>query len=270
MEIFADLLKAYAWPIFFGIIIYTFYAHILSCFKFLGDLIKSRGLRVKYGDSETQIPPDDPNSTKQKEAKRVKEEAFLPSSSSPSSSSSSSTTTTTAPPIFHQIYNNAESESSIKMGFGVIKKDGFEIINQLHIKCDPEIKNVSGNEYNIGQKVYFAIQNILDNEICTPLCRIQFPSKFKHLSTEHPETGMMTINSALWGIGGVSTELVDLNLEISELSGLLGRSLKPGQIARFFIRLKIPETIECFDVIMKLESENHYKIERKLSLMTNQ
>lgn len=282
MEIFnsiIDLLKAYAWPIFLSIVIFKFYGHILNFFKFFAGLIKDRGLSGKYRDYELQINAGDPDTAKQKLTKKVKEDTFIsslsstsPSSSSPSSSStsSSSTTTTTTPPNpSYYSYGNSEYENLVRMGFGIVDKDGFQITNQLFIKYDPEIKNFSSIQYNIGQKLIFALQNLLDTEIYAPLCQIQFPSKFKHLSTEKPETGIMTINSELWGIGGISTELVDLNAELSELSGFLGRSLKPGQIARFFIRFKIPETKDSFDITMKLRTENYNEMETKLTLFTN-
>jgi len=259
LESITELLKAYAWPIFFVVLIFRFKDHILKVFTFFGELIRSRGLRGKYGDSELQIPPVDPDSTKQKLTKEVREEVF--SSSSSSSISSSSDYSSSAP--------NNELDESIHMGFGTARTNGLEITDFLNIHYNPEIKTVGVNHYTIGQRVYFAINNISSEELFAPLCFVQFSSEFKHLSTENPETGTMTINSTLWGIGGISTELIDLNSETSEISGFIGRQLKPGQIARFFIRFNIPDTKNQFNIVMKLKAEGYDEIKRKLVLSAN-
>jgi hypothetical protein len=285
MEIFKsiiDLLKAYAWPIFLFIVILKFYGHILNFFKFFAELIRDRGFSGRYGNYELQIRPGDPDTAKQKLSNKVREDTFIsslastspsslsPHSTSTTSTSSTTTTTTTQPPnSLDKNYNIIEYQNSIRMGFGIVNKNGFEIIDQLSTRCDPEIKIVAGIEYNIGQKVNFAVQNLFGTELFSPFLQIQFPSKFKHLSTENPEKGIMTINSELWGIGGISTELIDLNAELSELSCFLGRRLKPGQIARFFIRFKLPDEKESFNVIMKLKPENYGQIEIKLLLNAN-
>jgi hypothetical protein len=259
LESLTELLKAYAWPLFFIVLILMYKAHILKAFTFFGELIRSRGLRGKYGDSELEIPPDDPDNTKQKLTKKVREEIFSSSSSSSSSSAS----------VHSPRMSNNGLDKSIHMGFGIVSTNGLDITDYLNINFNPEMKTVFPDHYSIGQKVYFAIKNISNMELFSPLCSIRFPSKFKHLSTENPETGIMTINSELWGIGGISTELVDLNSEISEISGFIGRQLKPGQVARFFIRFNIPDTKNRFNIVMKFKAEEFDQIEQELALHTN-
>jgi len=260
LESITELLKAYAWPLFFVIIIYYFKAHILKAFTFFGELIRDRGVRGKYKDSVLEIPGVDPDITKQKLAKQVREETF--SSSSLSSSSSNFE--------YSKSMTDIGLDKLIHMGFGAVKTKGLEITNFLNINFNPDIMTIGVNQFSTGQRVYFAIQNISNMEILAPLCFVQFPSKFKHLSTENPETGIMTINSELWGIGGISTELVDLDSETSEISGFIGRRLEPGKVARFFIRFNIPDTKNSFNIFMKLKAEEYDEIETELVLSTNQ
>lgn len=262
LESITELLKAYAWQLFFLILVFKFKAQILNTFTFFGELIKTRGVSGKYGDSEFQIPPGDPDNTKQKLTKKVKENIF---SSSSSNSSESSSISDSSP----NMANNGLVEL-IHMGFGTVRSNGVEITDFLNINYNPDMKTVGVNHYCTGQRVYFAIKNISNMELFAPLCFVQFPSKFKHLSMDNPETGIMTINSELWGIGGISTELIDLNSETSTISGFIGRQLKPGQVARFFIRFNIPDTNNRFNIVMKLKAEGYDEIETKLVLSTNQ
>ena len=249
LESITELLKAYAWPIFLFIIILLFKDPIFKIGAFFRELIKSRGLKGKYKNSEILIPPDDPETTKQRSVDEVRDKVF----SSLSLSSS-----------------YVGVDESIIMGFGVVSTKDFEIAGNLNIHWNPDMKTVNGNHYEIGQRVYFAIKNISDIEFRSPLCAVQFPSTFTHLSTESPETGKMTINSDLWGIGGASTELRDLNSGITEISAFLGRVLRPGQLARFFIRLNIPNEKGNFKLIMKFRTERKDEIHRELNLIISQ
>jgi len=268
IEFIAKILEAYAWPVFFTILILLFKPKILEAFTFFGSLIKIRGLKGKYRDSEFQIPPDDPDTSKQKLANKVREETYQSFSISSSSNSVSN--------ISNQKQDNGGHDNLIVMGFLNVKTNESEINDSLNINFNPEMKTVYGDNpeelkhYEIGQKVYFAIKNISDIKLVMPLCHVQFPSKFKHLSTEQPETGFMTINSELWGIGGISTELIDLDSKTTEISGIIGRELKPGQLARFLIRFKIPKSKNSFDIIMKLKADVYDTFEKKLVLNTNQ
>lgn len=270
IEFIAKILEAYAWPVFFTILILLFKPKILEAFTFFGSLIKTRGLKGKYRDSEFLIPPDDPDTSKQKLANKVREETYSYSFSSPSLSSLSDSS------IQKPSFGNGELDNLIVMGFLNVKTNESEINDSLNINFNPEMKTVYRDNpeelkhYEIGQKVYFAIKNISDIKLVMPLCHVQFPSKFKHLSTEQPETGFMTINSELWGIGGISTELIDLDSKTTEISGIIGRELKPGQLARFLIRFKIPKSKNSFDIIMKLKADGYDAFEKKLLLNTNQ
>ena len=80
----------------------------------------------------------------------------------------------------------------------------------------------------------------------------------------------MAINSDLWGIGGISTELVDIPPATTEISGLLGRRLVPDQMIRFFIRFNIPKEKANFRLIMKFRAEGIDEIQRELDLNTIQ
>ncbi|MFC1798367.1 hypothetical protein ACFLZL_00985 [Thermodesulfobacteriota bacterium] len=262
LESITELLKAYAWPLFFLVLALIFYSHILKAFTFFGELIKDRGVIGKYGDSEFKIPRSDPDDTKQKLTKEVREKVFSSSSSSPSESSSISDHSPTMA--------NIGLDEAIHMGFGIVGTNGLEINDFFNINYNPDMRTVDLKHYETGQRVYFAIKNISNIELFAPLCFVQFPSKFKHLSMDNPEAGIMTINSELWGIGGISTELIDLNSDTSSISGFIGRQLTPGQVARFFIRFNIPDTKNEFNIVMKLKAEGYEEIEKQLVLSTNQ
>lgn len=277
IEFIAKVLEAYAWPLFFTILILLFKSKILETFTFFGSLIKTRGLKGKYGASEIQIPPDDPDTSKQVLTNKVREKTYSSFSISSSSKSlSNSSSSKSLSNISSQKQGNGGHDNLIIMGFLNVKTNESEINDSLNINFNPEMKTFYGDNpeelkhYEIGQKVYFAIKNISDIKLVMPLCHVQFPSKFKHLSTEQPETGLMTINSELWGIGGISTELINLDSKITEISGIIGRELKPGQVAQFFIRFKIPKTKNSFDIIMKLKVDGYDAFEKKLVLNTNQ
>ena len=255
LESITEILKTSIWPIFLFIIIIKFRDPIFKIGAFFGELIKERGAKARMGSAEVEIPGVDPESAKQKIADEAKDNALLSYSPSLSSSSSSSL---------------SNLDESILMGFRVVGKNKVEITDTLSINWNPDMKTVITSHYEIGQRVLFAIANLSDYEYEFPFCAVQFPAIFKHLSTESPETGAMMINSDLWGLGGITTELVELTAETTEISGLLGRKLLPGKMIGFFIRFKIPEHKADFKLIMKFRVDGNDEIQRELNLLTNQ
>ena len=65
-ELIVDLLKAYAWPIFFTVILILFKKQVANIGAFVRDIINERGMRIQHKDSvlnairtgESQIIPE--------------------------------------------------------------------------------------------------------------------------------------------------------------------------------------------------------------------
>ena len=228
-ELLFDLLKAleaYAWPIFFAFILIYFKKDVINIGIFLSDIIKQRGIGIQHKDTLVRI---DPPGTQEKDI-------------SPS-----------AKPVLHkEIMQKADGE--VKFGWLQIKGDSVEVTNELEITRDPDKRFFENKTYEIGQQLHFAVVNGTSENLVYPLCSIEFTSRFKHLHTENPATGIRKINSDLWGMSGQLTELRDISLSRTEISSILARVLRPGQFVKFFVRFELPENVAEYNLRMKLKA----------------
>ncbi len=155
-----------------------------------------------------------------------------------------------------------------KVEFGWLRTEGdiVEVTNELIITRDPDKRTFENKTYEIGQQLHFAVVNGTSKNLEYPLCSIEFTSRFKHLHTENPATGIRTINSDLWGMSGQLTELRDTSLSRTEISSILARVLKQGQFVRFFVRFDFPGNEAEYNLRMKLKVEGKSEMTKDLIL----
>jgi hypothetical protein len=226
IELIFDLLKAYAWPIFFVFTLIFFKRQLINIGAFLGDIIKKRGIGVQHKDTSLRI---DPPGTQEKDF-----------------------SATAIPGLREEITRMADGEAE----FGWLKTEGdsVEVTNELIVTRDPDKRTIENKTYEIGQQLHFAVVNGTTENLIYPICSIEFTSQFKHLHTENPAAGMRTINSDLWGMSGRLTELRDITISRTEISSVLARVLSPGQFVKFFVRFELPNYEADYNLRMKLKS----------------
>jgi len=248
-KLFIDLLKDAAWPIFFLIllliIVPRYKTEIYGVFKFFASLIQKRGVKTPYGE----IPP----------------ETDLPGSNSGDVTPATEGTEVLykedrARELAEQIAKGriAEKEKIPKLDviLGFYQegtKDVPVITTTLEVTYQPEYKDIDGVRYAIGQKIEFMIVNFSASKVLKyPQVAVEFPSKFKHLNTAHPDRGYRTTNSNLWGMGGRLTQLEDKpSSETIEISSIPKRQLEPGEGIRFFIRFQLPNETKNYNLKMR-------------------
>lgn len=237
-ELIVDLLKAYAWPIFFSVTLILFKKQVGNIGTFLRDVIKERGIGIQHKDTSVRI---DPPGTQEKDI------------------------SSSAKAIIHKETEQKVS-GEVKFGWPKIEGDSVEVTNEEEYTRDPDKITFENKTYVTGQRFYFAVVNDTSDDLVLPLCSIEFPSRFKHLNMENPATGIRTINSELWGISGPFTKLQEVSLSRTEISGILARVLKPGAFVRFFVRFDIPENESKFNLKMKLKAAGESEIKKDLIL----
>ncbi|OGP86035.1 MAG: hypothetical protein A2Z08_07165 [Deltaproteobacteria bacterium RBG_16_54_11] len=136
-------------------------------------------------------------------------------------------------------------------GFFESLPGGSFLIQKMEVLYDPWLKEAEGKIYELGQKVEFSILNFTKNGFEFPLCAVEFPKSFMHLDTEHPESGRLTINSDLWGLGGQLTQLRELSDEMMEISSVPTRILKSNEGLRFFVRFNLPNITKEYTLRIK-------------------
>jgi hypothetical protein len=237
-ELIIDLLKAYAWPMFFTATLILYKKQVVSIGSFLGDIIAERGIGIHHKDTSLRI---DPPGTQGKDVSLSAE---------------------TIP------HKEIEQGVSGKVKFGFIETKGInaEVTDKIEITRNLEQITFENKPYDIGQRVYFAVVNDTSDNLFLPLCHIKFPAAFKHLNTENPANGVKTINSELWGLSGRFARLQEVSPSRTEISGLLARVLKPGEFVQFFVRFNIPKNEPKFDLRMKLKSGDKPEIEKNLTI----
>jgi len=234
-----DLLKAYAWPIFFAAILILFKAQVINIGTFFSDIIKERGIGIKHKDTSLRIDPPD---TQEKDISQLKPK----------------------PVPLKEITNKEDGQ--VKFGWLKMKDGIMEVTNELEITRDPDEKVFENRTYMIGQQHHFAVINSTSEDLVYPLCSIEFTSSFKHLHTENPATGIRTINSDLWGMSAQLTELRDISPSRTEISSILARVIRPGQFVRFFVRFDLPDNEVEYNLRMKLREEGKREITKDLIL----
>jgi len=145
-----------------------------------------------------------------------------------------------------KLMNKLKEQHIISLGFAD-EASPINILDEIHVVYNPSTRKVGEITYNFGQRIYFRIRNDGDQKIFAPLCFVRFSLDFRHLDTNHPESQRWTINSDIWGIGGASTQLKEVSPDELEISGFLGRELKPRDIKTFFIRFNIREKYKPLD-----------------------
>ena len=238
LELIFDLLKGYAWPIFFAVILILFKRQVSNIGIFLSDIIKERGIGIKHRDTSFRI---DPPGTQEKDI------STLPT-----------------PGAHKEITQKADGE--VKFGWLKTEGDNAVVTNELEITRDPDKRTFENKTYAIGQQLYFAVANGTSENLVYPFCSIEFTSQFKHLHTENPATAIRTINSDLWGMSGRLTELRDISLSRTEISSILARVLKPGEFLKFFVRFELPENEAKYNLTMKLRAVEKPEITKDLIL----
>lgn len=143
----------------------------------------------------------------------------------------------------------------VKLGWLKMERGIVDVSDKIEVSRKPEVKYFETKNYMIGQCLNFAVINGTSDDLKFPLCFIDFPSKFKHIHTEKPESGVRSISSDLWGMSGQLTELREMSLERMELSSVLASVLNPGQPVRFFLRFDLPDSDANYKIQMKLKAE---------------
>jgi hypothetical protein len=238
LELIIDFLKAYAWPIFFTTTLLIFKKQVVNIGSFLGNIIAERGIGIQHKDTSLRI---DPPGTQEKDV------------------------SLSAETIPHKEIEQGVS-GDIKFGFLETKGISEEVTDEVEITRDLDQMTFENKTYETGQRVYFAVVNDTSDNLVLPLCHIEFPAAFKHLNTENPATGVLTINSELWGLSGRFTELKEVSLSRTEISGILARVLKPGEFVRFFVRFNIPKNEFKFDLQMKLKAVDEQERKKDLTI----
>lgn len=238
LELIFDLRKAYAWPIFFTVILILFKKQVANIGTFVRDIINERGIGIQHKDTSVRI---DPPGTQEKDI------------------------SSSAKAITHK---ETEQRVNGDVQFGWLKMigDSVDVTDEVEITRDPDKMTFENKTYETGQRFYFAVVNDTSDNLVSPLCSIEFPTRFMHLNIENPATGIRTINSELWGISGGLSELQEVSLSRTEISGILARVLKPGAFVRFFVRFDIPENEPKFVLQMKLKADGKSEINKDLTL----
>lgn len=241
LELIVDLLKAYAWPIFFTVILILFKKQVANIGAFVRDIINERGMRIQHKDTSVRI---DPPGTQEKDI------------SSPAKAITRKETV-------------QRVKGEVQFGWLEMIGDNVDVTDEVEVTRDPDKMTFENETYETGQRCYFAVVNNTSDDLVSPLCSIEFPTQFMHLNMENPATGIKTINSELWGMSGQLTELQEVSLSRIEISSILARVLKPGAFVRFFVRFDIPGNKSKFVLQMRLKVDGKSEIKKALTLKVN-
>lgn len=243
---FVGLFKAMIWPLFILLLICLFKKTIKKLIRIFVKRFSRDPLKFGYGHAYVGVDRnDDPPSTKEKD--RLRAEPLPPEDN-----------------IDKLLKKRPPGELSLAIGGFFKYFNGSSMISQkMEVLYDPWLKEIEGKSYEIGQKVEFSIFNITKNDLELPLCAVEFPKSFMHLDTEHPESGRLTINSDLWGMGARLTQLRELSDETMEISSVPTRVLKPNEGLRFFVRFTLPNITKEYILRIKFgrmgkEQESSY------------
>lgn len=247
-KLFIDLVKEAAWPIFFLIllliIVPRYKMEIYGIFKFFASLIQKRGVKTPY----VEIPPEtDPGS---------KKEDVTPAAMGTEVDYKEDRARELAEQIAKTRIAEKEKipELDVILGFYQEGKKNVPVLTTtLEVTYQPQYKDIDGVRYVIGQKVEFMVVNFSTTKVLKyPHVAVEFPSKFKHLDTAHPDRGNRTTNSNLWGMGGRLTQLEDKpSSGTTEISSIPKRQLEPGEGIRFFIRFELPNETKNYNLKMR-------------------
>ena len=245
-EMFIDLFKAMIWPLFIVLLICLFKKTINKLIRIFVKRFARDSVKIGHGQTYVSLEQhDDPPSTKEKD--RLRAELLPPEDN-----------------IDKRLKRRPPGYLSLAIGGFFKYFNGSSMISQeMEIPYAPWIKEAEGKSYEIGQKVEFSIFNISKEDLEFPLCAVEFPRSFMHLDTEHPESGRLTINSDLWGMGRRSTQLREISDETMEISSVPTRVLKPNEGLRFFVRFNLPNITKEYTLRIKFgrmgkEEESSY------------